>query len=86
MDYDYVNANLIESSIFIVLESMLKRVPTTTDGKLVDRLKESSRVNLPFKAPAPTKSLERIQPQRKRKRVSYVGQQEDDGSMRFAFT
>lgn len=59
---------------------MLKRVPTTTDGKLVDRLKESSRVNLPFKAPAPTKSLERIQPQRKRKRVSYVGQQEDDGS------
>jgi len=59
---------------------MLKRVPTTTDGKLVDRLKGSSRVNLPFKAPAPTKSLERIQPQRKRKRVSYVGQQEDDGS------
>jgi len=72
---DYFNANL-----FLFLQSMLKRVPTTTDGKVVDRLQESTRVNLPFKAPALAKSLERVQPQRKRKRVSYVGQQEDNDS------
>ncbi|KAF5357973.1 hypothetical protein D9756_001493 [Leucocoprinus leucothites] len=59
---------------------MLKRVPTTADGKVVDRLQESSRVNLPFKAPTPAKSLERVQPQRKRKRVSYAGQQGEDDS------
>lgn len=57
---------------------MLRRVPTTTDGKAVDRLQESTRVNLPFKAPSLAKSLERVQPQRKRKRVSYAGQQGDD--------
>ncbi|KXN86905.1 DNA repair protein rhp54 [Leucoagaricus sp. SymC.cos] len=59
---------------------MLRRVPTTTDGKVVDRLQESTRVNLPFKAPTFAKSLERVQPQRKRKRVSYAGQQADDDS------
>lgn len=56
---------------------MLKRRPTTTDGKVVDRLQESVRVNLPFKAPTFSKSLGREQPQRKRKRVSYAGQQGD---------
>ncbi|KAI0797951.1 DNA repair protein, SNF2 family [Abortiporus biennis] len=50
---------------------MLKRVPVTTDGKIVDRFQESSRVNKPFKPP--TVSAQREQPQRKRKRVSYKG-------------
>lgn len=59
---------------------MLRRVPTTTDGKVVDRLQESTRVNLPFKAPALAKLSERVQPGRKRKRVSYAGQQGDDDS------
>lgn len=50
---------------------MLRRVPTTTDGKVVDRLQESNRINKPFKAPASSVIIERAQPQRKRKRVSY---------------
>ncbi|KAF9075195.1 DNA repair protein, SNF2 family [Rhodocollybia butyracea] len=54
---------------------MLKRVPTTTDGKPVDRLQESTRINKPFRPPSFT--TERVQPQRKRKRVSYKGQQVD---------
>ncbi|KAF8212139.1 DNA repair protein, SNF2 family [Mycena galopus ATCC 62051] len=49
---------------------MLRRAPTTSDGKVVDRLQESTRVNKPFKPPTPL---------RKRKRVSYKGQ-EADGS------
>lgn len=55
---------------------MLKRAPTTADGQTVDRLLESSRVNKPFKPP--TLAIQREQPQRKRKRVSYKGAQADD--------
>nr|GAT53261.1 SNF2 family domain-containing protein [Mycena chlorophos] len=51
---------------------MLKRAPTTGDGKVVSKLNESARVNKPFKVP--TFTVERAQPQRKRKRVSYKGQ------------
>lgn len=50
---------------------MLRRTPTTSDGKPVDRLQESTRVNKPFKPPSLVNASERIQPQRKRKRVSY---------------
>lgn len=57
---------------------MLRRVPTTSDGKAVDRLQESTRINKPFKPPTPSVSIERVQPQRKRKRVSYKEQQGDD--------
>ncbi|KAG5342819.1 hypothetical protein C0989_008769 [Termitomyces sp. Mn162] len=58
---------------------MLRRAPTTNDGKIVDRLQESTRINKPFKPPTllvPT--IDRVQPQRKRKRVSYKGQQGAD--------
>jgi DNA repair and recombination protein RAD54 and RAD54-like protein len=51
---------------------MLRRIPSTSDGKPVDRLQESTRINKPFKPPAAAKGL-REQPQRKRKRVSYKG-------------
>ncbi|KAG0707655.1 DNA repair protein, SNF2 family [Suillus ampliporus] len=50
---------------------MLRRTPTTSDGKPVDRLQESIRVNKPFKPPTLVNASERVQPQRKRKRVSY---------------
>ncbi|KAG2356211.1 P-loop containing nucleoside triphosphate hydrolase protein [Suillus spraguei] len=50
---------------------MLRRTPTTSDGKPVDRLQESTRVNKPFKPPSLINASERVQPQRKRKRVSY---------------
>ncbi|KAJ8456479.1 hypothetical protein ONZ45_g11333 [Pleurotus djamor] len=53
---------------------MLRRAPTLSDGKAVDRLQESVRVNKPFKPPTLAKTNERVQPQRKRKRVSYSGQ------------
>lgn len=43
----------------------------------MDRLQESTRVNKPFKPPA--HAVQREQPQRKRKRVSYKGAQADDG-------
>lgn len=63
---------------------MLKRVPFTKDGKVVDRFQESLRVNNAFKPPSP--SVQRDQPQRKRKRVSYKedtansdGSDDDDG-------
>lgn len=52
---------------------MLRRIPTTTDGKAVDRLQESTRVNKPFKAPTSSAIIERVQPKRKRKTVSYKG-------------
>ncbi|KAI0709235.1 DNA repair protein, SNF2 family [Earliella scabrosa] len=52
---------------------MLRRAPTTPDGRVVDRFQESSRVNKPFKPP--TLAVTRDQPQRKRKRVSYKGAQ-----------
>ena len=57
---------------------MLKRTPTTKDGKTVDRLQESTRINKPFKPP--TLAVQREQPQRKRKRVSYKGAQGDSDS------
>lgn len=59
---------------------MLRRAPTTTDGKVVDRLQESTRINKPFKPPSINIPIERHQPQRKRKRVSYTGQQGADDS------
>ncbi|KAJ7632714.1 DNA repair protein, SNF2 family [Roridomyces roridus] len=54
---------------------MLRRAPTMSDGKSVPL--ESTRINKPFKAPTPLVG-DRVQPQRKRKRVSYKGQQGDD--------
>ncbi|KAG6866986.1 hypothetical protein C0991_003902 [Blastosporella zonata] len=57
---------------------MLRRAPTTNDGKIVDRLQESTRINKPFKPPTLAVPIDRIQPQRKRKRVSYRGQQDAD--------
>ena len=48
---------------------MLRRTPTTIDGKLVDKYQESTRINKPFKVPTPV--VQRAQPQRKRKRISY---------------
>jgi DNA repair and recombination RAD54-like protein len=57
---------------------MLRRIPTTTDGKVVDRLQESTRINKPFKPPSLAVPNERVQPARKRKRVSYKGLQEND--------
>ncbi|RDB21268.1 DNA repair protein rhp54 [Hypsizygus marmoreus] len=57
---------------------MLRRAPTTKDGKVVDRLQESTRINKPFKPPTLAVSAERNQPQRKRKRVSYKEQQGPD--------
>ncbi|TFK30011.1 SNF2 family domain-containing protein [Coprinopsis marcescibilis] len=56
---------------------MLRRAPTTSDGHVVDRLQESVRISKPFKPPTFAKQIERAQPQRKRKRVSYAGQQGD---------
>lgn len=64
---------------------MLRRIPTTADGKVVDRLQESTRVNKPFKVPTLLQANQRDQPKRKRKRVSYAGQDkaesesDDDG-------
>lgn len=57
---------------------MFRRIPTTTDGKTVDRLQESTRVNKPFKAPTVLQATHRDQPKRKRKRVSYAGQDKAD--------
>ncbi|KIY43331.1 hypothetical protein FISHEDRAFT_53250 [Fistulina hepatica ATCC 64428] len=57
---------------------MLRRAPTTPDGRIVDRLSESTRVNKPFKPPTVIAAVDRVQPQRKRKRVSYKGQDGED--------
>ncbi|KAF8350633.1 DNA repair protein, SNF2 family [Amanita rubescens] len=56
---------------------MLRRAPTTKNGQVVDRLQESDRVNRPFKPPTLAVTPDRIQPQRKRKKVSYRGQQQE---------
>ncbi|KAJ3515097.1 hypothetical protein NLJ89_g1970 [Agrocybe chaxingu] len=56
---------------------MLRRIPTTSDGKLVSRLQDSNRINQPFKPPTST-APKHVQPPRKRKRVSY--KEQDDGS------
>lgn len=55
---------------------MLRRIPTTADGKVVDRLQESNRINRPFKPPTLAVS-KHAQPPRKRKRVSYKEQELD---------
>jgi DNA repair and recombination RAD54-like protein len=58
---------------------MLRRIPSTPDGKTLDRLQESARINKPFKSPSlATPAGGRQQPQRKRKRVSYKGAGGDD--------
>ncbi|KAK0463965.1 DNA repair protein, SNF2 family [Desarmillaria tabescens] len=57
---------------------MLRRAPTLNDGKVLDRLQESVRINSPFKPPSFTAVTDRAQTIRKRKRVSYKGQQGDD--------
>ncbi|TFK76279.1 DNA repair protein, SNF2 family [Pluteus cervinus] len=59
---------------------MLRRIPQTPDGKVVDRLQESGRVNKPFKAPSLAVPIDRVQPRRKRKRVSYKGQEAESDS------
>ena len=59
---------------------MLRRIPTTNDGRVVDRLQESTRINKPFKPPTLASSIERVQPARKRKRVSYKGQDANDSA------
>lgn len=56
---------------------MLRRIPTTADGKVVDRLQESGRINKPFKPPSLAISKS-VQPLRKRKRVSYKEQELND--------
>lgn len=56
---------------------MLRRTPTTSDGKAIDRLLDSSRINRPFKPPSSIVTKQ-VQPPRKRKRVSY--KEQDDGS------
>ena len=55
---------------------MLRKQPVTPDGRPVDRLQESVRINKPFRPPSFTKTRE--QPQRKRKRVSYKDAGGDD--------
>jgi DNA repair and recombination RAD54-like protein len=60
---------------------MLRRIPSTSDGKPLDRLAESSRINKPFRPPSLARPAGvRDQPQRKRKRVSYkdAGGDDDD--------
>src|SRR5882762_5997437 len=59
---------------------MLRRAPTTTDGKVIDRLQENTRINKPFKPPTSSVIIERVQPKRKRKSVSYKGAQGDGGN------
>jgi DNA repair and recombination protein RAD54 and RAD54-like protein len=59
--------------------AMLRRIPITNDGMVVDRFQESNRVSKPFKAPTvAAKPVERSLPQRKRKRVSYKENNEND--------
>ncbi|KAF8636674.1 hypothetical protein AX17_003480 [Amanita inopinata Kibby_2008] len=59
---------------------MLRRTPTTKDGQIIDRLRDSDRVNRPFRPPTFAAAPDRIQPQRKRKKVSYKGHQEESDS------
>ncbi|KAF8623451.1 hypothetical protein AX15_006237 [Amanita polypyramis BW_CC] len=56
---------------------MLRRAPTTKDGQVFDRLRESDRINKPFKPPTIATTPDRVQPQRKRKKVSYKDQQRE---------
>lgn len=57
---------------------MLRRVPTTADGKALDRMQESVRLNRPFKLPT-LASAKTAPPLRKRKRISYK-ERDHDGS------
>ena len=58
---------------------MLRRAPVTADGKLVDRFQESNRVLKAFKPPTIFAAIvDRVQPTRKRKRVSYKEDKEND--------
>lgn len=60
---------------------MLRRAPVLADGKAVDRFQESNRVFKAFKPPTSlVKPTERAQPARKRKRVSYAGQDKENDS------
>jgi DNA repair and recombination RAD54-like protein len=70
-DATRVTRPAIESDAFLSkrIIDMLRRTPTTIDGKTVDKYQESTRINKPFKVPTPV--VQRAQPQRKRKRVSY---------------
>lgn len=59
---------------------MLRRAPLLTDGKPVDRFQESTRVFKAFKPPSLLNAPSpRAQPARKRKRVSYAGQDKENG-------
>lgn len=62
--------------ILLNLGKMLKRIPTSKDGKPIDLFSDSLRLNKPFKTP--TMTVQREQPLRKRKRVSYKGAQGDE--------
>jgi len=57
---------------------MLRRIPTTADGRALDRMQESVRLNRPFKLPT-LASAKTAPPLRKRKRISYK-EQDDNGS------
>lgn len=57
---------------------MLRRVPTTADGRALDRMQESVRLSRPFKPPT-LASAKTAPPLRKRKRISYK-EQDHDGS------
>ena len=60
---------------------MLRRAPVTTDGKFVDRFQESNRVQKAFKPPTVLGVIaDRVQPTRKRKRVSYKGKENESDS------
>jgi len=78
-DATRVTRTAIESDAFLSnahIVDMLRRTPTTTDGELVDKYQESTRINKPFRVPAPV--VQRVQPQRKRKRISYKETRETD--------
>ena len=76
--HDVVTVTSSSESVSLDRTLMLRRIPTTTDGKVVDRLQESTRINKPFKPPTSAICRDRIQPSRKRKRVSYQDQQAED--------
>lgn len=57
---------------------MLRSYPSLPDGRVVDLLVESTRVNRPFKAPSLARR-DTDKPQRKRKRVSYKENNPDAG-------
>jgi DNA repair and recombination protein RAD54 and RAD54-like protein len=73
-------------AVAAIAACMLRRIPSTSDGKPVDRLVESTRINKPFRPPSLAKPADaRVQPQRKRKRVSYKnagGDDDDDDDSR----